>query len=356
MFTFDKVVEAYYSCRQGKRNSFSSLSFEVDLFRNLKELYEDIRDDKYYPSPSICFVVSRPKYRKVWAAQFRDRVVHHIIYNEISPYWSKKWSADSCATIKGRGTLYGAKRLDRHIRSFTNNWSEERWYLKCDLSNFFNSIDKNILWQLLLPSFNSYWLEGLTRKVLFDDPTVEGIYLSSPEEFSKIPKRKKLKYSGKGIGIPIGNLTSQLFANVLLNELDQFVKRDLKILKYIRYVDDYISLGASSRECSLWRKEIEEFLPSLGLYNNPKKCFIHSVNRGVHFVGHSIYPHYQMPLRGTVSRSEDNITQENINSYVSLFSQSDNSFNLIEGILSKNNLTTQVRNHLAKVKEVKESK
>lgn len=338
------VVDAYYGCRSNKRNTLSSLNFEVNLFDNLSKLHSDIMRGEYEVSPSICFVVTSPKVREVWAAQFRDRVVHHVIFNSINPYWEKRWCADSCATISGRGTLYGAKRMQRHIKSLTNNWNEEGYYLKCDLSNFFNSIDKRIVWDLLLPSLDKDWLREIAYKTLFNNPTESGIYLSSPDLYKKIPKRKRLKSAGVDKGIPIGNLTSQMFANILLNPLDQFIKRELKAAKYIRYVDDFILLSKSKDELKLFRREIDKFLIGLGLNLNPKKTYLHSISRGVSFVGHTIYPHRWVTLKDTTERSIARLLEnpDSVDSYISLFNQAENSYNLIDKTLRSTKLTTRV--------------
>ncbi|HBO82067.1 MAG TPA: reverse transcriptase, partial [Cupriavidus sp.] len=136
------MVAAYFDCRRRKRNTHSALVFEQRLERNLRDLHDELMDGSYKPGRSICFVVTRPKPREVWAADFRDRVVHHLLYNQIAPRFHASFIADSCACIPGRGTLYAAERLEAKVRSITQNWVHPAWYLKCDLANFFVSIDK----------------------------------------------------------------------------------------------------------------------------------------------------------------------------------------------------------------------
>src|SRR6185369_13768262 len=131
--------------RENKRNTYTALSFEQDLERNLYQLYGELASGTYRPGSSICFVVTRPKPREVWAANFRDRVVHHLLYNRIGPRFERSFIADSCACIPGRGTLYAARRLEAKVRSVTANWARPAWYLKCDVANFFVAIDKRIL-------------------------------------------------------------------------------------------------------------------------------------------------------------------------------------------------------------------
>ena len=122
-YPFSELVQAYYDCRRSKRNSNSALAFEMNLEQNLAELHRDLVTGRYRPGRSICFVVTRPKAREVWAADFRDRIVHHLLYNRIGPRIESSFIADSCACIPGRGTLYAGKRLEAKIRSQTQNLS-----------------------------------------------------------------------------------------------------------------------------------------------------------------------------------------------------------------------------------------
>ena len=137
------LVQAYLDCRATKRNTASAQAFEAKLEHNLFQLAEELASGGYQPGRSICFVITRPKPREVWAADFRDRIVHHLLYNHISPRFHARFVANSCACIPGRGTLYAAQRLEHGVRSVTQNWSQPAHYLKCDLANFFVAIDKS---------------------------------------------------------------------------------------------------------------------------------------------------------------------------------------------------------------------
>src|SRR6185295_10760998 len=116
-FSFEDLVAAYFDCRRTKRNSLAALAFEQNLERNLTRLHQELAYGDYRPRRSICFVVTRPKPREVWAADFRDRIVHHLLYNRIGPRFERAFIADSCACIPERGTLYGARRLEAKVRS-----------------------------------------------------------------------------------------------------------------------------------------------------------------------------------------------------------------------------------------------
>lgn len=166
-YPFRDLVQAYYDCRRSKRNSASALAFEANLERNLSQLHSDLIAGTYRPGRSICFVVTRPKPREVWAADFRDRIVHHLLYNRIGASIEATFIADSCACIPGRGTLYAAQRLESKIRSATQNWARPAHYLKLDLANFFVSIDKQILAGQLEARIRELWWRALALQVLW---------------------------------------------------------------------------------------------------------------------------------------------------------------------------------------------
>ena len=303
--SYEELVAAYYHCRTNKRTSTSALEFEINLEENLDQLYNDLTTGNYIVGPSICFVVTKPRTREIWAAEFRDRIVHHLIYLRLEQYWNNRFSADSCACIPKRGTTYAAERLEKHIRSATNNWTKPVYYLKCDLFNFFASIDKTVLWRIMKPSIKLPWLRSLVKLVLFNDPTKNFQMNSSDYLASLVPMHKRLSNQPKYIGLPIGNLTSQFFANILLNELDQYVKRQLKIKYYIRYVDDCIILADSTKQLSQILAQLSNFVSTLNLKFNQRKCYIHSVNRGVSFVGQTVFPFRRVILKSTMIRSLD---------------------------------------------------
>jgi hypothetical protein len=257
----------------------------------------------YRPGKSICFVITRPKYREVWAAEFRDRVVHHLLYNQIAQRFIAGFVAGSSACIPGRGTLYAAQRLEHGIRSITQNWSEPAFYLKMDLANFFVAIDKHVLFtQIAAKVHEPFWLE-LARIILFHDPRENVEVRGSRELLAKVPPHKSLFSAPADTGLPIGNLSSQFFANVHLNLLDQFCTHQLKARHYVRYVDDFILLDASAQRLNAAHDQIAKFLPDrLGARLNPSKTILQPVARGVDFVGHVIKP-WQRTTRPRTVRS-----------------------------------------------------
>jgi len=266
--------------------------------RNLVQLHQELLDGSYRPGKSICFVITRPKPREVWAADFRDRIVHHLLYNHIGPRFERSFIADSCACIPGRGTLYAAERLEAKVRSITQNWRLPAFYLKCDLANFFVSIDKDVLLPLLARKISEPWWLALAEQILMHDPRQHFEMHGGRHLQGRVPTHKRLASHPANRGLPIGNLSSQFFANVLLDALDQHAKHQLRARHYIRYVDDFVLLHESAQWLNEALAEISTFLPErLHLQLNPTKTILQPVARGIDFVGQVIKPHHRVLRR-----------------------------------------------------------
>jgi hypothetical protein len=305
---FYQLVQAYLDCRRTKRNSASALAFESQAEHNLLQLHDELASGAYQPGQSVCFVITHPRAREVWAAQFRDRIVHHLLYNQIAPRFHARFTADSCACIPGRGTLYAAKRLEHQVRSITRNWSQPAHYLKCDLANFFVSIDKAVLLEQLQRQVTEAWWMELATLVLMHDPRHDVRVHGSKAELALVPAHKSLFNAPDGHGLPIGNLSSQFFANVLLNDLDQFAKHQLRAPHYVRYVDDFVLLHPSPQWLNAARQRIEAKLTSLHLQINPRKTVLQPVARGIDFVGQVIKPWQRTTRRKTLRTAMDRLT------------------------------------------------
>lgn len=297
-------MQAYYDCRRSKRGSQSALAFEFTLERNIMQLHTELNSGTYQPGPSTCFVVTRPKYREVWAAAFPDRIVHHLLYNHVGARIERTFIADSCACIPGRGTLYAAQRLERKARSITRNWKRPAHYIKCDLANFFVSIDKRVLGRQLQAAIPEQPWQALALQILWHDPR-DNYYLRSPHRLvNRVPQHKRLAVQPAYLGLPIGNLSSQFFANIYLNELDQFIKHRLRVRYYIRYVDDFVLLHESPQQLNAWHDQIEAFLAErLHARLNPAKTIRQPISRGIDFVGQVIKPHRRITRRRTVDNA-----------------------------------------------------
>ncbi len=264
----------------------------MQLEQNLVALDTALRNGTYVPGRSVCFVITRPKAREVWAAEFIDRIVHHLLYNRVAPSIHARFIADSCACIPGRGTLYGAQRLERKAASITQGWTKPAYYLKCDLANFFVAIDKNKLAALLTKHITDPWWRNLAHLILFHDPRQNYEFRGAKHLLKRVPRHKQLAEQTSMHGLPIGNLSSQFFANIFLNELDQFVKHVLGAKHYIRYVDDFVLLHESAQWLNDAHRKIERFLADkLNARLNPSKTILQPVHRGIDFVGQVILPH-----------------------------------------------------------------
>ncbi|RFP19132.1 RNA-directed DNA polymerase [Duganella sp. BJB475] len=328
--SFEELVVAYFDCRRHKRNTPSALVFEQDLERNLIQLYDELIDDTYKPGTSICFVVTRPKPREVWAADFRDRIVHHVMYNHVAPRFYASFIPDTCACIPGRGTLYAAGRLEAKVRSVSQNWSKPVWYLKCDLANFFVAIDKAVLHGQLAARIPEPWWLALAETILFHDPRNDYELRGAPALLALVPAHKRLANHPAHRGLPIGNLSSQFFANVYLDALDQHVKHRVRARHYIRYVDDFVLLHESPQWLNAALADINTFLPSVLHANlNPTKTILQPVARGIDFVGHVIKPWNTRTRRRTVRQAVNRVLRidaeevfASANSYFGLLGQS----------------------------------
>lgn len=304
VFSYEALLNAYYDCRKHKRSTAQALDFEFNLEKNLQSLYEEILSGEYQISRSICFVVTDPKLREVWAGNFRDRIVHHLIYNAIYERFSKNFILDTYSCIPKRGTLFGANRVSAFARKLTRNYSEDAYFLKADIGNYFNSINKDILFEQIKRRVFEPWLLELIEKVIYHDPKTNVFKKSSKKLFEALPEYKSLYNAASNKGLPIGNLTSQFFSNIYLNDLDQFVKHVLKCKYYGRYVDDIILLHKDAGYLNWAYGEINKFLrDKLDLWLNHKKKNMNKISRGFDFIGFYIAPGHRHLRRRTVKKS-----------------------------------------------------
>lgn len=293
LFPQERLIEAYLSCRKNKRPKRSSLGYEVSYEHLLPSLISRLRTHTYTPGRSSCFVVTKPKIREIFAADFEDRIIHHLLVKAIEPYYEKRFIYDSYACRKNKGTHKAVERLQEFMTRVTWNQRRNAYYLQLDIRNFFTSIDKNILYSLLCDAIRQRELCNLARIIVKNDPTKNCRIKGDRRLLACIPRQKSLFSSSPQKGLPIGNLTSQFFANVYLNELDQYVKRTLKIKYYIRYVDDMVILSRHRDKLSHWRKSINAFLNErLALELHPDKDKTGSVYQGVDFLGYIVKPGY----------------------------------------------------------------
>jgi RNA-directed DNA polymerase len=305
------LFKAYYDARKHKRQTANALAFEANYEEKLFALYEEIKNFQYKISPSICFVVSKPVRREIFAADFRDRIVHHLIFNAINPIFEKNFIKDSYSCRIGKGTSYGIKRVDHFIRACSENYQKDCWILKLDISGYFMAMDRNILYAKIEKKLKNYFLEAnpplgglaskkseldlllyLIKKVIFNDPTKNCFVNGTRQDWAGLPKSKSLFWAKPNKGFPIGNLTSQLFGNIYLDEFDHFVKEKLKIKHYGRYVDDMVFVHQDKEFLKSIVQKAKNFLQSqLQLALHPKKIYLQNFRKGVQFLGTFLKPY-----------------------------------------------------------------
>jgi len=305
IFSFGNIYKCYLKCRRNKRNTINALKFEINAEEDMLRLEEKLKNKSYHPSRSILFFVKKPKLREIFAADFRDRVVHHILVGYLEPIFERIFIHDSYACRKGKGTHKGVMRLQSFIRKVSENGGTKAYYLQLDIKGFFTNMDKEILFKLIMKRTENKDVLWLAEKIIFNDCTKNYILKGSKGLFRELPQHKSLFGKENKRGVPIGNLTSQFFANVYLNELDQFVKHNLRCCYYLRYADDFVLLDGSREKLSGWIKEIREFLESqLRLELNPKMVKLQPVSSGIDFLGYIVRSNYILVRRRVINNMD----------------------------------------------------
>lgn len=344
-FSYEDILNAYLDCRRRKRGKLSSIKYEVDFERNLMDLLDEVNSGNYVVGRSRVFTIVKPKAREIWAAQFRDRIIHHLIYNEVGKYFEDRFIEDTFSCIKGRGTLAAAQRLQTFCRRATHNWSKPAWYLQVDIKNFFVSIDHNILWDIIKSYIGDTSLTSkLIKQIIFHDPTVNPI-VKGNSDFSKVPPHKSLWLAPKNKGLAIGNLTSQFMSNIFLDGADKYAKHVLKVKWYVRYVDDVVFLSTDKEKLFIWAEAYGKWLfENRSLCLHPDKITIAPVWQGINFVGTIIKPFRNYIRRSTVANTNialkalqanpmDNKAFASVQSYLGMLRHT-NSYNLRKFVCS----------------------
>lgn len=301
-----ELTRAFYEARRAKRSTNDEQIFEVRATENLLRLREDVLTRNYHPSSGIAFIVRDPVMREIFAAPFRDRVIHHLLFNGVAEWWDRRLIHDCYSCRVGKGTLFGVQRFARHLRAVTENYTKPAYCLKMDIQGYFMSLPREGLFERICwgldrqfpnkgPKYNIY--KYLWKEIIFDDP-VKGVSKRGDlKQWDILPKNKSLFSQPPGKGIVIGNLSSQLLSNIYLDKLDRFVKFDLGYKHYGRYVDDFFvivrpeELAKAKRDLVV----IRDFLTSIGLTLHPKKTRVQEVSKGMPFLGMVIYPGRVVP-------------------------------------------------------------
>lgn len=293
-FSFSNLYRHYHACRKNKRGTTNALKFELDSENQLYQLSLELQNKSYNPSPATCFVLDKPKLREIIAADFRDRVVHYVLVEHLENIYERKFIYDSYACRKDKGVHKAVGRVKSFINTL-NSQAGNTHYLQLDIRSFFLNINKEILFNLVKKHVSNpdmLWLADKTINFnLADNYELKG----DKSLFTKLPEHKSLIKSKSTTGLAIGNLTSQFFANLYLNELDQYVKHELKCKHYVRYCDDFLLLGKDAAELENLKAMIEIFLHErLGLELNPNYGEIKLANNGIDLLGYVIRNKYTL--------------------------------------------------------------
>lgn len=282
--TFPALYRAYQLCRKGKHEREYAIEFEQDLEENLLGLRDELVEERWHPDAYSQFFVEDPKRRLINAPPFPNRVVHHVVTDVVlTPIWGPTFIFDTYACIKGRGTHVAVRRLQRFMRRHPEG---SGYVLQLDVKSYFASIDHEILLSLIAKRIRDPQMMHLIRMI------VES-YADSP-----------------GTGIPLGNLTSQGFANIYLHELDLFAKHGLRVKEYLRYMDDITLVHADKAQLWAWRDEIEAFLTDrLHLRLHPVKQTLTPVDSGVKYLGYMVYRDHIRVLARNVRRVHKRLRQ-----------------------------------------------
>ncbi len=301
IISLENLLSAWQEFIVGKKSRKDVQEFELHLMKNIISLHTDLKNKTYTHGGYEAFKINDPKPRDIHKASARDRLVHHAVYHVLYPYFDKKFIADSYSCRDNKGTH---KALER-FRTFSNQVSKNRtqavWILKCDVQKFFASIDQSVLIEILAQYISDRNILWLLSEIIHSFSSIE-----------------------KGVGLPLGNLTSQLLVNIYMNEFDQYMKHRVKAKYYIRYADDFVIFSDSREELQHLIPRIQDFLENrLKLYLHPKKVSITTLASGVDFLGWVNFPDHKVLRTVTKKRMFRNIaevdkTKEIVQSYLGL--------------------------------------
>ena len=270
-------MDAWQEFKRGKMKKADVQEFHFNLENNIFELHDRLKNKTWQPDEYTAFYVRDPKLRHIHKATVRDRVFNQALFRVLYPIFDKNFIYDSCANRKGKGNLFALKRFDLFKRKITNNLNSKAFCLKADIKHYFQEVNHKIL------------LTAIERKI--KDEKVMWLI------------KQILGGGEQGKGMPLGNLTSQFFANIYLNELDRFIKYELKAEYYIRYVDDFVILHSSKEQLEIWKNEIDNFLKEkLKLELHPDKSKLIPLSRGIDFVGFRNFCHYRLLRKRNIKK------------------------------------------------------
>lgn len=285
--SFDNLYFAFKAARKGKRARPDIAAFEFNLEENLLALQSELQDETYQPGRYHNFRINDPKPRLISAAPFRDRVVHHALCGVVEPIFDRRFIHDTYACRIGKGTHAAIDRAQKFSAQYP-------YVLKCDIEHFFPHMDHQVLYQQFMRMIADPQTLRLCKLILDSGAEIhkdtEPAYFAGDDPSTG--SGQVLFTAIRPRGLPIGNLTSQFWANVYLNPLDHFIKRELKCPAYVRYVDDFLLFAKDKKDLHIWRLAIIQFLSSQRLTLHEKEAQVFPTPTGIPFLGWRVYPHH----------------------------------------------------------------
>lgn len=284
----ENLLAAWREFVSGKKNKTDVQEFQAHLMDNILELHEDLSNERYRHGSYIAFKISDPKPRDIHKATVRDRLLHHAIYRKLYPFFDRSWIADSYSCRDNKGTHLAMNRFRKFAKQVSKNNTRTCWVLKCDIKKFFASINQQILIKVLVRYIPDRRIIRLLEEI------IGSFYFKTP-----------------GVGLPLGNLTSQLLVNIYMNGFDQFVKHKLKAKYYVRYADDFVFLSEDKGRLENMLPLVKDFLNNtLALSLHPDKVYIKTFASGVDFLGWVHFPNHRVLRSATKRRMLRNLAEE----------------------------------------------
>lgn len=309
----ENLLEAWQEFLREKRGRADVQEFERYLMQNLLSLHNDLASRTYRHSSYEAFNISDPKPRSIHKAQVRDRLLHHALYRTLYPFFDRTFIPDSFSCRVGKGTHKAMEKFRKFSYIVSKNHTRTAWVLKCDIRKFFASIDHGILFEILRRHIPDQDILALLSEIVGSFSVKEGV------------------------GLPLGNLTSQILVNIYMNEFDQFAKHKLKAKYYIRYADDFVILSEDKAWLERIIPRIKEFLWNrLRLELHPNKLYLRTVASGVDFLGWVQFPDHRVLRTSTRRRMMKGIVrgkgrEETVQSYLGM-TKHGNGYKVRQGI------------------------
>jgi len=306
--SLENLFSSWNEFKKEKQTRPDVMKFEFNLEQNIFQLHNELKNKTYKHDFYILFTINDPKPRNIHKASIKDRIVHHAVFKTLNIIFDPTFIYNSYSCRINKGTHRGINNLEKIARKVSKNNKIPCFVLKCDIKKFFASIDQKILLLIIRGKIKDNNMFFLTKEIIASFP----------------------------VGLPLGNVTSQLFANIYLNKLDQFIKQKLKIPFYIRYTDDFVIISENKEKLLYWLSQIKQFLSNeLLLELHPNKVFIRKYQQGIDFLGYIQFPHHRTLRKGTkkriINKIRHGISEQSLQSYLGVLSHA-NEYNYGEKI------------------------